>query len=371
MSLGDTRLDFAFHDAVLSLEGDYPPFMHYVTDFLPALRGTRSSRPDVRVRLHWGAQPSKQWRVAGVRRWGRRLLEAGGRVLQTEVLSLPGLQVEAGWQEEQLEFDAYFRPVSRLLRPALRFGGPVLNSLRQGLFGALSYYLVYFPLLHYLEVQRGWTLLHAAGVAFPETSCLLVGLGGSGKSTLSLALLTEPRARLLADNLLLTDGARVYACPEALRLSPASLALLPTDVLNRLEPAGRSVSHGRNDFQLAEADRVAQAQPQTVFFLEQGERTELRATPGDPLDRWAAFDWLAREMVAYRSFAAPLELVAPESGLARARQARVVELLSRTTAYDLSLKLDGDFEQAVRQVRSHLTEISGQSTGGPQLEKPV
>lgn len=83
---------------------------------------------------------------------------------------------------------------------------------------------VYDPIFHLLE-REGFRLLHSAAVADERGSLLLMGLNGSGKSSLCHALLN--RFQYMSDNFLLWKQNEVYAFPETLRLPLAADPSLP------------------------------------------------------------------------------------------------------------------------------------------------
>lgn len=300
---------FSLHGAGLSLETDHPGFADYAGRFLAGLLPAAEGAPAVEARLHWDSRPPAAWDGSGVRRWGRRLGQLDDRLLLTEVQPAPGLQIAARWVGGSLELEAYFRPRGALKRLGLR-----LDWGKDALFSALVYYLVYFPLFHYFEQRRGWRLLHAAAVARPDGDWLLAGLPGSGKTTFALSLLAQPGVQLLSDNLLLSDGQTVYAVPEPVHLSAASLELLPLAVREQLRATGRGFSYQRAELRLeADGERRWQAHPQALFFLGLSDRPACR--PLDPVEaerRLEAFDLQARELQAAAQFSAALQLIAPQ-----------------------------------------------------------
>src|SRR5512139_856086 len=59
-------------------------------------------------------------------------------------------------------------------------------------------------------------ILHAAGVVLGETMLVLAGRSGAGKSSLARAL-TERGARYATDELVVTDGERIWGIPRAIQ----------------------------------------------------------------------------------------------------------------------------------------------------------
>ena len=141
-----SKLALALHGATLWLETEYSPFLVYARRYLTDFPAAGEATPDVRVCLHWNASPARSGHSAVVYRRGRRVFQFDHRVLQTEILHFPGLQLEVEWSGPTLLIDAYYRPTSRLERLTHR-----LKREPPQLFVMLIYYLVYFPLIHYLK----------------------------------------------------------------------------------------------------------------------------------------------------------------------------------------------------------------------------
>ena len=345
------KLTFALHGVTLCLEADRALFLNYARQYLADLPTATEGAPDVSVRLHWDELPPDDWRNGSVRRWGRRILQADRQVLQTEILSLPGLQLAATWAGKQLLIEAWYRPASRRERLAHRLGREIPS-----LFIILIYYLVYFPLIHYLEQTQNVYLLHAGAVSHPTGGWALTGLPGSGKSTFTAGLLADPQVNLLSENLLLFDAEQVYAFPEPIHLSQDSRKLLPAAAQQRLTDAGRHFSHGRRDFSLSPQARQWQGRPPALFFLGLAKQNDCRPVPADlALARLQAFDQQAKEVTAYVQFAAALELIAPQPGRFQRYQTTLAALVAQLRCYELWLAAGSDLNEAARLAAQSFT----------------
>lgn len=123
-----------------------------------------------------------------------------------------------------------------------QFGMDVLHSLdlesRQASFwirdpGKLEWWEKASPfriLLNFWLGQMGLSLLHAAAVANDSGGLLLIGRGGSGKSTTALVCLQNGFSHLGDDSVLIgnTQKPRVYSIYSTAKLNDQSLALLPS-----------------------------------------------------------------------------------------------------------------------------------------------
>ncbi len=327
-------LTLNLHGVGLELWSDNPRFLDYAGHYLRDLVVPTMDRAHVIVHLAWGqsivSATDGQWE-----RLGRRLLRDEKRIVQTEVLALPGLQLSVATTGDGLEIEAGFRFPSRRSRLIYVLQG---RAGEARLFITLIYFLVYFPLFWSLERERGWYLLHAGAVAHPGGGALLAGLPGVGKSTFTLALLADPAVRLLSDNLVFHDGEQVYAFPEPIHLDQRSRTLLP-DLGERLGPAGQAFSHGRYDYQLALAARADATRPRLVGILRLAPQTEARPLSQEVcLERLLAYDRLAKEVDEYSKQAAIFGVLSPRAGGSGRRLEALERLLTKANCYEIAVQ---------------------------------
>jgi hypothetical protein len=346
-----SSLTISMHDNACHLECSYGPFMTFARSYLKDLLGAPGGKAAVKVRLRWGEAPGRNWNDGKYRR-GRRILQdtsgpGTSRLLLAEILDLPGLQIEAGWQENTLVLQAYYQHGSRLAKAAGRF-----NPFLPKIYVILIYYLVYFPLFYSLYLSRGWHLMHAGAVGKEGPGWVFAGLPGSGKSTFILSLLSHPDMQLLSDNLLMFDSSRVYACPEPFHLSKESMKVVGKEALERLETTGRIFSHQRSDFLVEEAGRAWETHPEALFFLGLAGKREHRRLPKRlALERLAGYDRLAKEVNAYEQFAASLDLLVSEqepgrTGRISDKKDSIAALVSKMDCCELWIEKGEDLSQS-------------------------
>lgn len=345
------ELDISMHTAACHLESSFAPFMEFAFSYLKGLVDDSVGRPVVKSRLFWNASPRRNWKDSGYRR-GRRIFQdssgAGtARLLLAEILELPGLQIELGWQDNILLVDAYYFPTSRMARTVGRF-----NPFLPRVYVILIYYLVYFPLVYSLYLSRGWHLLHAGGVEYNRSGTVFAGLPGSGKSTFILSLLSQPGIKLLSDNLLLFDSRRVFACPEPLHLSKESIKVVDRRILERLDDTQRKFSHQRQDYRLEDEGRAWGTTPQTLIFLGLAVRREhKRLAEGLALERLTGYDRMAKEINAYEQFAASLDLLVSDqesepTGRISGKKEALAALISQMDCWELWVEKGEDLSQS-------------------------
>lgn len=64
-------------------------------------------------------------------------------------------------------------------------------------------------------INNGYCLLHAAALNCGPRTVVALGLSNTGKTTTALDLTLRGPCKLYGDDLVVVDGSRVYACPEA------------------------------------------------------------------------------------------------------------------------------------------------------------
>lgn len=310
-----TGLRCELHGVGLAVETDREDWLACARTYLSPLAAppllappllAPSRAPSIHVTLEWG----KSLPAADLEPLGRRVWIGQNCLRLSEIRLVPGLQIQLGWEGDTLRVHAAFRWPGR----GARWLAALVPAARTRLYISLVYYLVYFPWGWWLERERGWSLLHAAGLRREDGGVILSGLPGCGKSTLVWAALSLPGWQLLSDNLLFADGRQIYACPEPLHVDARARALIESTP-GGVQDTGRAFSHQREDFELLPERRATQAQVDRVIFLRRGRTGGIQ-----PLDHEAAFrrlwvgDMLAQEWAAYEECAAAICHLVPQVG---------------------------------------------------------
>lgn len=344
-------LSFSIHGTWLTLESNNADFLAYTGEHLAALASPKVGVPEIQVRLQWGQELMPvQASINGYHRLGQRFLMGDHEIIQTQVLTLPGLQLRTSLSATNISMEAAFQPHSkRKLIPG--WGG---KPSQQQIFAALIGHLVYFPLLWHIERTREWYPIHASAVAWPQGAVLLSGLEGVGTTTLTLAFLSDPNARLLSQNLILHDKTQVYAFPEPIHLDDQSLKLLG-GLNGRLKPTGRAISRHRKRYEVSVSDRVLSAVPRLLFTLRQGKGLGLRLmSVQEALEVLLSSDVLVKELNEYEQQAAALNLLSPRAGSLQQRAETLGKLLKQVTCYELTFKPADDLRGTTALVRGRL-----------------
>ncbi|HEY75279.1 MAG TPA: hypothetical protein G4O00_03740 [Thermoflexia bacterium] len=335
-------LKLRLHGVDLTLEGGREDFVDFAARYLPPrlrVAGPPGNRgASIRVSLRWD-EPLPEADLEPLGRW----VQVGPqRVRLLGVRFLPGLQIDAAWTDGGMRVAAAYRWPSRRARWLAR----VAAWERARLYVTLIYYLVYFPWAWWLESERGWSLLHAAGLAWEGKGVLLTGLPGCGKSAAVWAALHREGWRLLSDNLLFVDRQGMWACPEPLHVDRRARVLgggLPPGV----RPTGARFSHGRENFVLESRRLADAARVRAVVLLRRGAEERVRRV--DPEKVWRRLwngDLLAQEWLAYRECAAAVHHAVPTAGDPAQRWANL-RVLSALPGYEVVVKEGGDLVKMV------------------------
>ena len=306
-----TSAAFELHGIRVRLESELPAFIDYARAALEPWQVEDSGRFDIRSRLQWrdGLPPGKGGKDAkgaggfDTMVWTRRpdrdlyVGEAGAQWLRID--DFPDLQMELAMKGESVELTGrYFfhlaagsgaESLQRLRHRSQ------LEEMRGRRFSTLLYYLFYHPLLWWLSRGAGWQVLHGAAVATPIGAIVLAGMPGCGKSTLSVAMLADPRHRMISDNLVLHDGVNAMACPELLLLDENSRRLAGTGAA-RLVATGEKRVFARDAYRIADVE----LSPQPIAALLHVERaSEFALRPLDASEsaaRLRAANTMAKEV---------------------------------------------------------------------------
>jgi len=224
-------------------------------------------------------------------------------------------------------------------------------------FFTLTRYLVHFPIAWHLGRTRGWVLVHASAVASGEEAILVAGPGGAGKTTTCVGLMGRPGVRLVTENLLFTDGDRIYPLFEPIRLTDESLALLDERQLGALVPLGMGGgSKHKSLFHLPHDSMDTPARPKALFiprFTEQGFVKEMPA--GRASELLNASNRLTLELNDYDWYTAALDLLWPQPGHAASQLDVLRRLTGGTSCYALGI----DRSAGVSAVVDRIVECVG------------
>jgi hypothetical protein len=347
-----TSLGVTLHGVRLNLHSEHAPLIDYAREHLGGLATEPVADPDLEVCGLWseGARddPSNAFPDdASLERIGKRMLGNADTLVWLDPQRMLGLQLRIRRAARGWGFDVAYR-----YHPGEKHRHELREYEYKKFFSLMSY-LVYYPVFWHLERTRGCALIHAAALGTGMGAVLVGGLGGVGKTTLSMALGQQPGFTLGAENLTLTDGATVLPCHEPIRLDPHSLKLLgEVRGLTPMQfPAGLKDKHL---FHVVPATVDPPWAPRALFLPHFSARRVTRLSPAEAAERFMAMNRLTLEVDDYTWFASALDLHWPSPGLTARRTIAVEGLTRRATCFDLGVDPRAGVAAAVADVLGSL-----------------
>jgi hypothetical protein len=227
-----------------------------------------------------------------------------------------------------------------------------LPTLRKKRFSTILYYMIYYPAFFQLE-QRDLLPLHAAALDVAGKGMIFCGLPGSGKSTLSVAALSLPGARLLSDNIIFHDSHSVYSCPEPVLIDDRSRELIGASN-SLLHPLGGRHVFDRSWCHVGRERLTQRTEPRIFFFVRLGADTAIRPLSSEAAyDRFTAANWIAKELRRYLVYRSVMTLLDATPGCVKnGNQTTLAALLSRVQSYELTVGWGDGIAKALELVHS-------------------
>lgn len=315
---------------------------------------------DIEADLEWIDEAPPETGSAGVAAGRTRVdrdIEIGHQeIAWSRIDNFPSLRLRFFLEAGRLRvFGRYFFSLSRIpLRDHIKktWYRNRLPVLREKRFSTILYYMVYYPSFWLLE-RQGLFPLHAAAVDLGGTGVVLCGLPGCGKSTLSLALLSLPEARLLSDNIVFFDSKNVFTCPEPVLADDRSLGLIDS-ARSLLFPLGRRHVFDRFWCRVVPDRLVDHSAPRLFLFLGFGQQGSLRPlSDEEAYRRFASVNLLAQETRRYLVYRSVLGLLPGDSSCPpKGSELALRALLSQGRCYELTVGWDAGLQKTVEQVRA-------------------
>lgn len=313
---------------------------------------------DIEAHVQWteGASPRATYTPLppGWTRLDRDINIGGEKLAWTHIDDFKEFQLHFDLEENRLRLQGLYSfslsldPRRNRLKKALYWRR--LVTLREKRFSTILYYTMYYPAFGRLE-RRGLFPLHAAAVDLGGKGVVLCGLPGCGKSTLSLALLALPEARLLSDNIIFFDREQVFRCPEPVLVDDRSLQLIG-EANSLLQGLGRHHVYGRVWCHLPAHRLVDQTVPRLWLFVGIGTQSRLRPLSfPEALQRFTAVNQIALEMRRYLVYRAVLGHLSPPPPSPGYDDAVILRrLYDQGQCYELTMGWDQDLHNVIDQV---------------------
>ncbi len=322
-----TKTGVQLHGVKLNLEANHPLLLDYALRHLNSLATAPWPAPDLAVKCLWsrpaGEQKAGPFAVnGGLNIIGKRMLGNAEELIWLDTLKMKGLQLRFQRTRERFNFEvAYgFHPKKEKLER--------LPEYEYKAYFSLMSYLVYYPIIWYLEQARGWMVLHASALATAQGGVMIGGLGGVGKTTTCVALMQRGGMELMSENLIFTDGEFIYSCQEPIRMDENSLAMLGSGT-NAAGLLPMAFPEGLKDkwlFHLAHNALPEKVRPAVLFLPQFSSKSYWRElAPEVAVEKIMAMNRLTRELDDYGWYAAALDMHWPKAS----QTARRVEVLRK------------------------------------------
>lgn len=354
MERDPTRLGVRMHGVTLTLEADHRPLIAYAAEHLGGLVEAPLPRPDLLVKCHWSegewdpdANPFGDG--SGLNVVGNRMLGKTDELVWLNTLRMKGLQLRFRREDGQFLFEVSYRFRRKEEYP------PEYEAKK---YFSLMSYLVYHPIIWYLERTRGWTVLHASALDSARGGIVIGGLAGVGKSTACVALMQRAGARLISENIIFTDGSLIYPCYEPIRLDERSLALLGEDPRG-LTPMAYPEGVKEKRLYHPSHGLPQKVRPVVLFLPQFSARRYLRELdPAVAAEKIMAMNALVRELDDYRWYAAALDLTWLKAGQAANRIQVLQSLARQLRSFELGIDRSAGVDAVVEDILGALQETS-------------
>lgn len=341
-------LGVCMHGVTLTLESNHAPLIAYAAEHLNGLAGAPEKTPNMVVRCAWSqgeweAQANPFPADGALNVIGKRMLGNEHELIWLNTLRLPGLQLRFSREHGALIFDVAYRYHSQRI--------DTMPEYEYTKYFSLMNYLVYFPLIWYLENFRDWTILHASALASANGGIIIGGLGGVGKTTTCVALLRRPGVTLVSENLIFTDGNYIYPCNEPIRLDAGSLAMLGENPQGLVPMAFPEGLKKKWFFHLRTNEQLQKVKPAALFLPQFAARRFVTPLTSElAAEKMVAINRLTRELDDYSWYAAALEMHWPNIGQARTRLEVLRRFAENVRCFELGIDRSAGVEAVVEDI---------------------
>jgi hypothetical protein len=356
MSTETKKIGVSKHNVSLNISSNNPKLVAYAREHLGGLARVPMAAPDIEVHCEWlegNWQPETNSFSENddLSVYGKRMLGKQNELIWLNTLRMKGLQLRFRRKSGRYLFEVSYcyHPKKEKLES--------LPAYEYKKYFSLMSYLFYYPLFWYLENFRNWTLIHAAALETAYGGVMIGGLGGVGKTTTSVALLQHAGARLISENIVLTDGEHLYPCYEPIRLNGDSLEML-SDKFNGLRkmrfPDGlkeKSLYH----FDVTNAPSGVRAAALFLPIFSPQSHVK-RIVPEIAVEKVLAANRLTLEVDDYYWYASALEMTWPRVGQMNLRPKILSMLTQKTQCFELGIDRSQGVEAVVKDIMSSIKE---------------
>lgn len=352
----EEKIGVSQHNVSINISSNNPKLVAYAREHLRGLARRPLVAPDIEVRCEWveqNWQPEKnpfphdeQYIV-----YGKRMLGKKNELIWLNTQRMKGVQLRFRREGGRFHFDVVYS-----YHPQIEKIDSLPDYEYKKYFSLMSY-IFYYPLFWYLENFRNWTLVHASALDTAYGGILVGGPSGIGKTTTCVGLLQHTGARLISENIVLTDGQMLYPCYEPIRLSSDSIDIL-SEKCNGLRKM--AFPPGLKDKSLYHFDiqNVPVAVQATALFLPvfSPERNIERLQSDIAVEKLLAANRLTLEIDEYYWYASALEMTWPKVGQMNMRTKILAMLANRAQCFALGIDRAQGVEAVVKDIMGSMKE---------------
>ncbi len=350
--VNDLKTGVNIHGVRINVTSNNPKLVAYAGEHMGGLTTEPTIKPDIEVHCEWSvgdwepeANPFETNGQTHI--YGKRMLGQNNDLIWLNTLRMKGLKLRFQREGSVLKFH-----VDYCYHPKKEREG--LDYEYKRYFSLMSY-MIYYPLFWYLENFRGWTLMHASALETEHGGVMIGGLGGIGKTTTCIALIQHANAKLISENIIFTDGQKLYPCYEPIRLNPDSIEMLSENFqgLRKMNyPEGlkdKSMYH-------INTESLPTSVPAKALFMPSFSPTRY-VKPYDTkkcAEKMAAANRLTREIDDYYWYASALEMLWPKEGQSALRGAVMHKLAETAACYELGIDRNAGVEAVVEDIMNSI-----------------
>lgn len=348
-----------FQETGIQISTEVRSFFDFVTNYFSQIVCRKPKEPDIDIyfeiiepgtfekKLHTFIDSTNYQKLS------RQIIKSGHIVALKEVNQFPGLKLIFDFGDNKLKVYGYYEQPSGLKNKLKTMIFSEETKLRLNLY--LKYFLILFPCIWYNEQYKDRFLLHASAISYLGKTAIFPGLGGVGKSTLTLAFLSYPEVKFISDNLLLSDSKNIYSVFESIALDEQSIQLLGS-AKKKLKKLNIHMSHARQYYKVNE-NYINQAKAGTIFFVKFCNQFRIqKISIEQAINRMISVNSIAKEVSAYSELAATLNLATDNSSDFH-KYEMLKEMINQNGCYELCIRPHSDLREPMNAVLEILQNV--------------
>lgn len=356
MRIETNKIGVSKHNVSLNISSNNPKLIEYASEHLGGLARDPMIAPDIEVNCQWnegnwrsGTNPFSQDGELSV--YGKHMLGKQNELIWLNTLRMKGLQLRFRRSSGRFLFDiTYCNPPKKE-----NIGSTQEYEARK--YFSLMNYLFYYPLFWYLENFRNWTPIHASAIETTYGGVMIGGLGRNGKTTLCATILQNADARLISENIVLTDGEHLYPCFKPIHLNGKNLKMLSEKFqgLRKMRLSKGLKERSLNHFDLT--NMPIGIRSAALFLPNFSPQCYIkRIVPEIAVEKLLAVNRLTPEIDNYYRYASALEMIWPKVGQMHLRPKILCMLTQKTLCFDLGINRTQGADVVIKDIMSSVKE---------------